>query len=77
MIAVSVIVMMPVMTQRHTAPSHTPTPAEIAEIARAAIAHPYTVVRRMMRLPVRGHVAERIDAELTRRGLVDAEEHGE
>jgi len=47
------------------------TLAEIEEIARASVAHSRSVERRILRLPVRGHVSERIDAELRRRGIVD------
>ena len=54
-----------------------PTTEEIDEIARAAVAHRHTVERRLLRLPVRGAVAERVDAELRRRGyLADATDEG-
>lgn len=46
---------------------------EIDEIADEAIAHRRTVERRLLRLPVRGRVAERIDAVLARRGIVAAD----
>ena len=41
----------------------------IRAIAEAALAHPQTVERRMLGLPVRGRVGARIDAELTKRGI--------
>ncbi len=49
-----------------------PTPEEIETIARAAVAHRRSVERRLLRLPVRGSVSDRIDAELARRGYLDA-----
>lgn len=45
------------------------TPETIRQIADAALAHVRSVERRMLGLPVRGRVADRIDAELAKRGL--------
>lgn len=38
-------------------------------VANAAAAHPLTVRKRMLGLPVRGKVGERIDAELAKHGV--------
>lgn len=46
-----------------------PSPAEIQEIAAEAVANVRTVERRLLGLPVRGHVAARVDAALARRGF--------
>jgi hypothetical protein len=49
----------------------------IREVARAALANPTTVVRRLVQLPVRGRErAERIDRELAARGLLPREAPG-
>lgn len=65
---------MPTKT-KHTA-KRAPTPDEIRQIATEAVANVRTVERRLLRLPVRGKVAERVDAVLVRRGLLDADEDG-
>lgn len=41
----------------------------ITVIADAALAHPRSVERRMLGLPVRGKVSARIDVELSKRGI--------
>lgn len=41
----------------------------ISEIADESHSHPRSVERRLLRLPVRGRVEQRIDAALQRRGL--------
>ena len=43
-----------------------PTDEFVERVAREAIANPRTVVRRMAGLPVRGAVAQRIDAVLAK-----------
>jgi hypothetical protein len=52
--------------------TRTPPPDEIREIARVAIAHERTVERRLLGRHVRGAVSDRVDAELARRGYIDA-----
>jgi hypothetical protein len=47
----------------------TMTLAIIAAIADAALAHRHSVERRLLGLPVRGRVGQRIDAELAKRGI--------
>ena len=46
------------------------TDATIEDIAAEALSHTRTVERRLLRLPVKGKVAERVDAALVRRGLI-------
>ena len=53
------------MTTHRRAPQ---PPPDIEEVAAAAIADPRTVQRRLLGLPVRGRVADRVDSELARRG---------
>ena len=53
-----------------------PSPDELTEIARAAVAHEHSVTRRLLGLPVRGSVCARIDAELARRGYVTPDRRG-
>lgn len=45
------------------------TSAIIIAVAEAALAHRHSVERRMLGLPVRGRVGQRIDAELAKRGI--------
>jgi hypothetical protein len=68
---VTVTIIMAVMKSR------VPPPEEIDDIARAAVAHRHTVERRLLRLPVRGAVGPRVDAELTRRGYLASEDAAE
>lgn len=65
-------VIVPVMSNAPRVPS----PEEIQAIALAAVAHCRSVERRLLRLPVRGAVSDRIDAELVRRGYLSAEKDG-
>lgn len=46
------------------------TDETIEEVAAEAFGHPRSVERRLLKLPVKGRVAARVDAALDRRGLL-------
>lgn len=46
------------------------TDDDINSISVAAVAHPKTVLRRLLGLEVRGNAGRRVDTELERRGFV-------